>query len=293
MQKIFAFFKLIRVVNVIIMMIAMMLCYFCLNDYLIAEDLLDRKFMLLLISVALTAAAGYIINDYYDVKLDIINKPEKVIIGNVFSRRQAILFHSVLNVLAITASMFINIQVVFAVITSSILLYLYSVSFKKQFLIGNIVISFLSGFMVFIIWLFNKSIPVHLILFYSSFAFISTLIREIIKDTEDIDGDRNYNCKTLPIVAGIAKTKNVIQSMNFIFVGGIILLLLYTNQISFQSKNSENIFSFYILILVLVPSLSVFYMVNKATTKKHFSRLSLVLKLIMIAGIFSMILIKF
>ncbi|MEI6507695.1 MAG: geranylgeranylglycerol-phosphate geranylgeranyltransferase [Bacteroidota bacterium] len=293
MQKIFAFFKLIRVVNVIIMMIAMMLCYYCLNDYLIAEDLLDRKFILLLISVALTAAAGYIINDYYDVKLDIINKPEKVIIGNIFSRRQAILFHSVLNVLAITASMFINIQVVFAVITSSILLYLYSVSFKKQFLIGNIVISFLSGFMVFIIWLFNKSIPVHLILFYSSFAFISTLIREIIKDTEDIDGDRNYNCKTLPIVAGIAKTKNVIQSMNFIFVGGIILLLLYTNQISFQSKNSENIFSFYILILVLVPSLSVFYMVNKATTKKHFSRLSLVLKLIMIAGIFSMLLIKF
>ena len=293
MQKIFAFFKLIRVVNVIIMMIAMMLCYFCLNDYLIAEDLLDRKFILLLISVALTAAAGYIINDYYDVKLDIINKPGKVIIGNIFSRRQAILFHSVLNVLAITASMFINIQVVFAVITSSVLLYLYSVSFKKQFLIGNIVISFLSGFMVFIIWLFNKSIPVHLILFYSSFAFISTLIREIIKDTEDIDGDRNYNCKTLPIVAGIAKTKNVIQSMNLIFVGGIMLLLLYTNQISFQSKYSENIFSFYILILVLVPSLSVFYMVNKATTKKHFSRLSLVLKLIMIAGIFSMILIKF
>ncbi len=293
MQKIFAFFNLIRVVNVIIMMIAMMLCYFCLNDYLIAEDLLDRKFILLLISVALTAAAGYIINDYYDVKLDIINKPGKVIIGNIFSRRQAILFHSVLNVLAITASMFINIQVVFAVITSSVLLYLYSVSFKKQFLIGNIVISFLSGFMVFIIWLFNKSIPVHLILFYSSFAFISTLIREIIKDTEDIDGDRNYNCKTLPIVAGIAKTKNVIQSMNLIFVGGIMLLLLYTNQISFQSKYSENIFSFYILILVLVPSLSVFYMVNKATTKKHFSRLSLVLKLIMIAGIFSMILIKF
>ena len=293
MQKIFAFFKLIRVVNVIIMMIAMMLCYYCLNDYLIAEDLLDRKFILLLISVALTAAAGYIINDYYDVKLDIINKPGKVIIGNIFSRRQAILFHSVLNVLAITASMFINIQVVFAVITSSVLLYLYSVSFKKQFLIGNIVISFLSGFMVFIIWLFNKSIPVHLILFYSSFAFISTLIREIIKDTEDIDGDRNYNCKTLPIVAGIAKTKNVIQSMNLIFVGGIMLLLLYTNQISFQSKYSENIFSFYILILVLVPSLSVFYMVNKATTKKHFSRLSLVLKLIMIAGIFSMILIKF
>ena len=293
MQKIFAFFNLIRVVNVIIMMIAMMLCYFCLNDYLIAEDLLDRKFILLLISVALTAAAGYIINDYYDVKLDIINKPGKVIIGNIFSRRQAILFHSVLNILAITASMFINIQVVFAVITSSVLLYLYSVSFKKQFLIGNIVISFLSGFMVFIIWLFNKSIPVHLILFYSSFAFISTLIREIIKDTEDIDGDRNYNCKTLPIVAGIAKTKNVIQSMNLIFVGGIMLLLLYTNQISFQSKYSENIFSFYILILVLVPSLSVFYMVNKATTKKHFSRLSLVLKLIMIAGIFSMILIKF
>jgi 4-hydroxybenzoate polyprenyltransferase len=293
MKQLIAFFRLIRISNILIMLITLVLSYYCLNDYLLAEDLFQPRFIILVIATLLTAAGGYIINDYYDVKLDLVNKPQKVIVGNTISRRWAILLHTSFNVLAVLLGLAVNLKVALAIIVCSALLYIYSIYFKKQFLSGNLLIAFLSGFMLILLWLFNKSTPVVLVSSYAVFAFMSTLLREIIKDTEDMKGDSRFNCRTLPIVIGVRKTKKVLQVINGLF---ILLLLIYigmiTENIAFRYSLTKSIYNYYLLLFTVVPAIGLSYSLYRADVKKDFSRLSSYVKLIMLAGILSMVMLK-
>ncbi len=288
-----AFFRLIRINNLLMMTGTQVLTYFFLTDYLIAEDLLRGRFALLLIATFLTAASGYIINDYIDVKIDITNKPDKVVVGHQISRRMAMLLHLLFNVVAFYLGLIINWKLAFSIVLCSVFLWFYSVVFKRLFLTGNLLIAFLSAYVLLILKLFDNGVSGYLIWAYAFFAFAITLIREIIKDAEDLRGDSKFDCKTLPIVLGVRKTKSILITLTGLFAALLFLHVLAGQAlIPFRHGYAAAAYIFYILLFVIVPLLLMIYLLRMADTKKDFTRLSSLSKLIMLAGMLSMMVIK-
>ncbi len=276
------------------MIATQVLAYFFLTDYLIPEDLLRPKFLLLLTATILTAASGNIINDYIDVKIDIANKPDKVVIGTVISRRMAMLLHSLFNVIAFALGLFVSWKLSVGIIVCSLSLWFYSVAFKRLFLTGNLLIALLSAFVLLILKLFDNSVSTYLIWAYSFFAFGISLIREIIKDAEDLRGDSKFDCRTLPIVLGIRKTKTILIYLTGIFTFTVFAhTFIGASHIPFRHGYASVAYIFYMIILVIAPLLLLIYFTRKADTKRDFSRMSLLCKIIMITGMLSMVLLKF
>src|SRR5690606_19191379 len=161
---------------------------------------------LIVLSTLLIAAAGYIINDYFDVKIDLVNKPKRVIVGRYLKRRMAIGTHQLLNVLGVIAGLLVSYKVALVNIFSVSPLWLDSERYKRQLLIGNVAVSLLTALSLMILTVHypqNRK----LIFIYAVFAFFISLIREIVKDIEDMKGDAFHGCRTLPIVVGIRRTK--------------------------------------------------------------------------------------
>ncbi len=270
--------KLIRFPNLIILGLTVLMVY----EYLVLpqpalEALLQVKIWLVTFSIVLIAAAGYVINDYYDIKIDYVNKPRRVVVGRIIARRTAIIFHSVMNVLAVIFSAFIGVKFFLSVLFSSVLLWYYANYLKRKPLTGNLVVSFLSGFSIYLVGLLRKG-EGYDILIFSGFALLISLIRELVKDMEDIKGDAAFGCQTLPILIGERKTKAFV-----IFLAGLFLLML---AYWFYPRN-ENIAIYCVvvlfpLVLMLVVGLIV------ADTSHKYRRISNLCKWIMLAGILTM-----
>lgn len=293
MQRVIAFLQLVRFNNLLIMLATIGLSYYCLTDYLTPDDLLRPPFLVLCCSILLTAAAGNIINDYLDVNIDLTNKPDKVIIGKIISRRWAMLLHFVCNGLAILMAFYLKTSIGLMVMSCTILLWLYSVVFKKQFLTGNLVVALLSALVIITLALFNTQISGYLILVYATFAFGISLIREIIKDTEDMRGDSKFDCKTLPITIGIRRTKKVLYVIIGVYIALLLAHLFIGNSfIIFRHEHNRIFYAIYMLLAVLFPLILTMVLLFKADVKHHFTRLSSIYKIIMVTGILSMLLIK-
>ena len=161
--------------------------------------------------------------------------------------------------------------------TTAVLLWFYSNQLKRMVLIGNLVVAILTALSIYIIAFYFDPRNT-LIIAYSLFAFFFTLIREIIKDMEDLKGDENFGCKTLPIVYGIRKAKNVIYLLSILFLTG--LCWLFYGLIGMEMA---------LLSLSLVIPLSIlFYKLMKADTIAEFNFLSNYCKFVMLLGIISM-----
>lgn len=290
MKKVIAFLQLIRVNNLIIMFLTQILSYYFLSPNISIEHLFEPRFISLCIATVFVGAGGYIINDYIDVNLDLINKPQKVVVGQIISRRWTMFWHFVLNGIALVLGLYIGMKVTIAIAIAALLLWIYSVSLKRQFLLGNILVSMLSAFVIVINFVYDTSLTIGLIVSYSIFAFSLTLLREIIKDTEDIRGDGKFDCKTIPIVLGIRKTKSILFSLTLIFM--LVLLVyttLYASSFSFIHSITRSGFLFYMLVFVMLPLGIMAYKIRIADTTSDFSRLSSLAKLIMITGMLSMV----
>ena len=281
--------KLIRYKNILIISITQVLSYYFLSPLIGLNDILSNRFLLLISSTFLSAAAGYIINDYMDVKLDMVNKPKAVIIGKSISRRWAILLHSGFNILAIFLAWQISYRVAGLVFTCSLLLWMYSQYFKKSYLLGNFLVALMTASTIFILIPFDENTNTPACIAFSLFAFFSNLIREIIKDTEDMRGDSKFNAKTLPIKLGTRKTKTILIYLQIIFIVSCISLVILFPSISFTNNKYFFCFGTYMSILVIVPSFYSLYLIWNADTKKHFTKLSFLSKLIMIFGVISMV----
>jgi 4-hydroxybenzoate polyprenyltransferase len=244
---------------------------------------------MLISATFLSAAAGYIINDYMDIKLDMVNKPNAVIIGKSISRRWAILFHSAFNILAIYLAWLISIKVAFLVFACSLLLWMYSQYFKKSYLLGNLLVALMTSSTIFILIPFDENTNSSACIAYSLFAFFSNLIREIIKDTEDMRGDSKFNANTLPIKHGTRNTKTIIVCLQIIFIVSCIFLIIMFPIISTTHNSNFFWFAIYMAIIVIVPSIYTLYLIWNADTKKHFTKLSYLSKLIMVLGVLSMV----
>ena len=263
-------------------------------------------FLLLVFSTVLIAAGGYVVNDIEDMEIDKQNKPEhKRIVGRIYSIKTAWLIYMFCTVLGFIISLYLAFYVKdviqFVIYPSAVfLLYAYSRWFKRQPLIGNLVVSFFCAFVAWVVF-YAQSLSSIFPLFlkthwldavkmtftgYAVFAFLSTLFREIVKDIEDADGDLAGNCRTLPIVLGIPKSKNVAM-----FVG--IIFLLFMSYFSFILRGSHDWLKIIILNLsVSLPIIYALFLLTKASEKKDFSYLSRLAKGIMLSGLIFILVMK-
>ena len=247
-------------------------------------------FSLLVLSTLLIAAAGYIINDISDVSIDEVNKPGNNLIGKQFSEQFARKIFYVFSITGILIGFWLALIIGkpvmgFINLFSAGSLWLYSTSFKKRLFIGNIVIALLSSLALIIVGLYEPSIyaNIEFILYYSAFAFIVTLIREIIKDMEDIDGDELAQCKTIPIIFGIKTTKAIVNSLILITTAGIVFVLL-----KYFFLNKVVNFT-YLVGMFIIPFSALSWLVSTAGEKKDYHYASMFTKGIMVYGILSMI----
>lgn len=268
------FIKLTRFWNLIIIALAQ---YFAAAFLISFDKIYDWRLFLLTASTTIIAAAGYIINDYYDVKIDLINKPERVVIGKEIARRYALLFHSMLSFTGVAIGFLLNWKIGVVNFFSAFLLWWYSNNLKRQPFIGNFVVALLTGTSVYLInILYHTQQP--MVGIYSIFAMGMTLIREIVKDMEDLKGDNTFGCKTLPIVWGNRKTKFLIYFLMAVLFASVV----YINEAYKQLP------LLYFAAFLFVPLLFLFSRLVRADTKKDFYYMSQWCKVIMLLGIMSM-----
>ncbi|MBK7667898.1 MAG: geranylgeranylglycerol-phosphate geranylgeranyltransferase [Sphingobacteriaceae bacterium] len=280
----------------------------CSMRYFVIQSIFERtyfsevSFWLLVTSTTLIAAAGYIINDYFDVKTDIINHPETVVIDKVIKRRTAMLLHLIFSGVGLLLGAWLAyrcfaLRLVLFQLVAITLLWFYSTNFKKQLLTGNLVIAFLTSIIPFMPLAYEMLNGVHvntaffdqepeklklllgITLLFSGFAFLTSLIREIIKDMEDFKGDIQTGCKTMPIAWGIITTKTVTFFLIIITLGvlGFSMIKLW----QWQQKTA----SFYLIMTVFVPLSILILQVIRAKTPFQFKVASLLLKFVMLFGI--------
>ena len=307
MKAIIAFFKLIRWPNLLFIVLTQMLFRYFILPFVYLEahqgyegiKLSQPLFFLLVLASVCIAGAGYIINDYFDINIDQVNKSSKVIIGKFIKRRVAILLHATLSLIGLLLSMYVgyklqNILIPFFNFLAILILWLYSSTFKKKLLIGNILISLLTAWVILVITLaeYRFRISPHDIVWqrllklsfiYAGFAFIISLVREVIKDMEDMEGDMKYGCTTMPIVWGIPVSKVFAGVWIVVLTGILVALQIYVVQFGWWFS------ALYSVVTIVIPLVWVLRKLYKANTPAQFHQLSTVVKFIMLAGIISMI----
>ena len=296
--------NLIRWKNLLLIALVQVLIKYALfESYNIQLTLNTLQFTLLVLATVLIAAAGNIINDIYDIETDLVNKPEKVIINKTLSEKTALNLFIALNLLGVGLGFYLSnvigrsgFAVIFVLISA--LLYIYASYLKQTLLLGNILVSSLVGLSILIVPVFDL-IPsltsfnreLYLDIFkiaftYAIFAFMINLLREIIKDIEDVNGDYKAQMKTLPILIGRDRTTMVVFALSF------IPLLAVVNYIVSQLYNNM-LAVIYFLIFVVGPMLYFTIKVFSAEQKKDYQHLSNVLKVIMLFGVLSLLLYPF
>lgn len=272
-----SFLRLTRAWNLVIIVFAQYFTAFFLAKVDVFRDL---NLFLLSLSTVLIAAGGYVINDYYDVKIDIVNNPARVVIGKTIHRRFAILLHVALSVLGIFVGLLVSWKLAVVNVFSVSVLWFYSNLLKRLPFIGNFTVALLTGFSIAIL-LFLYRTNTGLIIVYAVFSFFMTLIREIIKDMEDLKGDNTYGCKTLPIIWGIRKTKITLYS----------IIVLFSVAVALINYAYVKLPILYFVMLLFVPLAWLTAQLARADTKKDFGWLSSFCKVIMLLGILSVALI--
>jgi 4-hydroxybenzoate polyprenyltransferase len=310
MKLIVAFFRLIRSLNLLFIALTQFLFQYCiiipsLNEAGVPPQLNTTLFVLLVLASLCIAAAGYIINDYFDLNIDRINKPEKLVVEKIIKRRWAILWHLVLSGIGILLSFYVgwknnhNLLLGFANVLCVTLLWVYSTTFKKKLLAGNIIISVLTGWVVLVLYVaemdrffYTVNNPAltnaiskifKLSVLYGGFAFIISLIREVIKDIQDMPGDEKYGCRTMPIVWGVNVSKTFVATWLIVLTGAVVVLEIYV------LPNRWWWALIYTMIFILLPLLLIFYKLFKAQRTEQFHQLSSWIKMVMMTGILSMI----
>ena len=308
-------FKIIRWKNLVIISLSQIFIKFFFIDFFIQKDqLLNENFVILLIVTILIAASGYIVNDIYDYNLDQINKPEKVVLGKFLKSRDAIKIYMLFNSLAIMLSFFLCIKIkqeIYILVFLLIIycLWLYSKKLKKYKIIGNILIAFFISLSILNVPLFSyKNILsddrffVFLIIsIFSVLAFLINVKREIIKDIEDIEGDKINKVKSLPIIFGTKKSKLVTIIIGIILMFAISSLITFQililrsdllldvggNQFSNPQIWGANYISIIYMFIILIMFFYVELLILNATTKNNFTKASKLLKYLMLLSLLS------
>ena len=279
----------------------------------------EWNFFFLVLATVFIAAGGYIINDYFDTRTDLVNKPSRVVVGLRISRRKAIRWHAILSAAGICLGIYLGyesclpsfmlverlnvkipyVSLVFILITG--LLWFYSTNYKKQFLVGNLLVALFTGMVPLLVVIFempelnrvygadmqrigfNMNYMAAWVGAFSFCAFLTTLIRELIKDAEDFEGDRAFGMRTMPIVLGSRWTKVVVISIILFTMLAIRYVLV--RYILFSVHPADIWSMLYFIWLLLVPLAWLGVSVALCSSRKDYRRASSFIKLIMLSGI--------
>lgn len=279
--------------------VQLLIKYALLEPFGVQTALSSLGISLLMLATLCIAAAGYIINDIFDVETDSINKPEKLIVGKSISEKTAYNLFFIFNMVGVGVGYYVSNLVnkdaffsLFVII--SVLLYVYASYLKQMLLVGNIIVAILVALSLVIVGVFellptltplNRQTQLFffkILLNYALFAFFINLLREIIKDMEDINGDYKAGMNTLPIAIGIERSAKVVFVLTIVLlfaVGYYVVNVLYKNQIMVL----------YFLVFIMGPLLYLAIKMFSANTKKEFHQMSQVLKLVMLFGMGSLL----
>ena len=257
-------------------------------------------FVLLVVATVCLSAAGYIINDYFDVNADMMNRPDKVIIGKSINRRNAMIFHWIFNIVGCVCGALVSFGIGFPKYSFIFLfiagvLWFYSTTFSKEPVLGNVVIALLVASVPIIEILYEMlpllSLPMDILLQlhirfeelfvwglgYTLFAFLLTLQREMVKDIEDLEGDRTYGRNTLPIAFGLKAARICTFGVSVVVIAGIV--------VSQICKLSDTFSLIFINVCITLPLLYGLFVFVKADSSEEYAKVSFILKLVMSMGL--------
>jgi len=306
MSNLKPYIKIIRPINLLMVILTQFLFWFyiVIPDYNIFEltpAMSAWQVILLMLSTILVAAGGYVINDYYDLPIDLVNRPEKVIVSKTISDNTAFNYYTGLTAVGILSALAValtlgNYALVILPIAIACLLWFYAQTFKRMFLVGNIIVSFCTAAVIFLLLLFEVDWAANSIqmspetneilkygLGYMVFAFLMSMVREVVKDLQDKEGDEQFECRTLPVVWGLSGGKITAAIFLIAVMAGIgkiqVALLSYSNYIPFV----------YLLVFIQLPSVYILTQLFKAENSNDFKKISKWVKAIMLFGILTMI----
>jgi 4-hydroxybenzoate polyprenyltransferase len=297
-------FRLVRWKNLCIIFATQFLVWYFVVLPVGPEYLALPNFLVLVASTLLIAASGYIINDYFDIKIDNINRPQNVVLGNAINPRKAIAIHAILNTIALALSCYLallehRLWLPLVQLSCTLLLWFYSTHFKKAYVIGNVVVSWLTALSVFMPALYepavfghvggiamgsgkNHASPLAVILNYAYFAFVMNWMREIVKDMEDCIGDAAEGCVTMPIVKGLRYSVKFTMGL----AACSVIPLLGVSWLAFAHQ--EFLLSVYLPVMLVLPITLWCVQLTHAKVPTDFMRSSRLLKIIMIMGVGSL-----
>jgi 4-hydroxybenzoate polyprenyltransferase len=308
-----AFFQLVRWPNLIFIVLTQSLFYYCIllpslhyRGYIDYVDLLTPDlFYLLSLSSVLIAAAGYIINDYFDLNIDRVNKPDRMVVDKIIKRRWTIVWHWVLSGAGVALGFYISwktrrLAIGPANLGCVVLLWFYSTVFKRKLLIGNVIISLLTAWVILVLYVCEFKLTIFrdpdfhqrfsrafkFAVLYAGFAFIISLVREVVKDIEDIEGDERYGCRTMPVVWGVNVAKVFAATWLVVLIGALIVILFYGLQSGWLLSAA------YCILLIILPLIWILRRLYRAATRAEYHYLSNLIKAVMLTGILSMIIIE-
>lgn len=283
LTKIFSFFSVVRGYNIFVIALAQYLAaIFILSPEIRALDvILDYQLFILVLASSLTIASGYIINNFYDAKKDLINRPRKVMIDRLVSQQTKLKVYFAINFIVALISFIVSWRAMLFFSVYIFLIWFYSHKLKKYPIVGNITASVLAVLPFFAILLYYKNFY-QVIFAHAVFLYLLILIREIIKDLENIEGDLSSNYRTIPVLFGEKIAKNIILVLTILTVIPVYYLVDVFN------VGYMDIY-FYTSLLILIFFL---ILLGKAKTKAQYLKLHFLLKFIIVAGVFSIVLIE-
>lgn len=256
--------------------------------------------MLLSLSTIMIAAAGYIINDYFDIGIDQINRPKTVVLGKVIPRKWAIIAHTLLNVTAIAMAGRVAMQaqqysLLLLQLACTGLLWVYSTTYKRKYVTGNLIVATLTALTVLVLYAYEPrmralsflSPDVWILGIFAWFAFMLTWMREIVKDMEDMKGDEANGCITMPINRGLGYATNFTVGLSVIAtiplcIAGMAML-----------QRGHIAAGVYVLVLLALPlGMWAIWLQRGTAQPQHYHRASRWLKIIMVSGICSLLVYK-
>ena len=280
--KFFSMFSVVRGYNILIIVIAQYLTsvFILAHDKPAKQVVFDLQLLMLVLASAATIAAGYIINNFYDYEKDLINRPQKSMLDRLVSQNTKLSFYFVLNFIAVILASYVSFRAVIFFALYIFGIWFYSHKLKKLPIIGNLVSATLTITPFFAVFIYYKNFET-VIFVHAIFLFLLISMRELIKDLENIPGDLALNYRTIPIVYGERTSKLMLTILTILTAVPIYLLI-----VNFNIGRMH--YFFYMSILLLVVFLILLW---RSKEKPQYLALHNILKFIIVAGVFSIILI--
>jgi 4-hydroxybenzoate polyprenyltransferase len=281
--KLFSLFSVIRGYNILIIILAQYLTsiYILAKESSLKSVLLDPNLFVLVLATSLVIAGGYIINNFYDSEKDLINRPNKSMLDRLVSQNTKLSVYFVLNFMSVILASYVSFKAVLFFSSYIFMIWFYSHKLKKYPFIGNLIASSLAIAPFFILFVYYKNLDT--VIFYHAFFLILLIsMREITKDLENIKGDLTLNYKTIPVYYGVKTSKLILAILLFLTIVVSFVLSKYFEM------GAMNYYFYFAIGALFIYGLILFF----AFKKTHFLLLHVLIKIIIVVGVFSIVLIN-